>query len=98
LTAVRVLAEGNSYLSPEVAGAVLKDYRKHATNPLDLLSAREREILQSIAEGRTNKEIATRLNLSVYTVDGHRTRIMEKLDLHSVSELVRFAMRNGLVD
>jgi two-component system response regulator NreC len=98
LAAVRVVAEGNSYLSPEVASAVLKDYRKHATNPLDLLSAREREILQSIAEGRTNKEIATRLNLSVYTVDGHRTRIMEKLDLHSVSELVRFAVRNGLVD
>lgn len=98
LAAVRAVAEGNSYLSPEVAGAVLKDYRKHATNPLDLLSAREREILQLIAEGRTNKEIAARLNLSVYTVDGHRTRIMEKLDLHSVGELVRFAVRNGLVD
>jgi DNA-binding NarL/FixJ family response regulator len=98
LAAVRAVAEGSGYLSPEVAGAVLKDYRKHATNPVDLLSAREREVLQLIAEGRTNKEIATVLNLSVYTVDGHRTRIMEKLNLHSVGELVRFAMRNGLVD
>ncbi|MBL8209426.1 MAG: response regulator transcription factor [Bryobacterales bacterium] len=98
IAAVRAVASGNSYLSPEVAGAVLKDYRKHATNPLDLLSSREREVLQAIAEGKTNKEIATTLNLSVYTVDGHRTRIMEKLGLHSIGELVRFAVRNGLVD
>jgi len=98
LAAVRAVAEGNSYLSPEVSGAILRDYRKHVTHPLDLLSAREREILQLIAEGRTNKEIAGALNLSVYTVDGHRTHIMEKLNLHSVGELVRFAVRHGLVD
>jgi DNA-binding NarL/FixJ family response regulator len=98
LSAVRAVAEGNSYLSPEVAGAVLKDYRRHATNPLDLLSSREREVLQLIAEGKTNKDMATHLNLSVYTVDGHRTRIMEKLGLHSVGEVVRFAVRHGLVD
>jgi two-component system response regulator NreC len=98
LAAVRVVAEGNSYLSPEVSGTILKDYRKHATNPLDLLTTREREILQLIAEGKTNKDIAGTLNLSVYTVDGHRTRIMDKLNLHSVGELVRFAIRNGLVD
>lgn len=98
LAAVRAVAEGNSYLSPEVSSAILKDYRKHATNPMDLLTAREREILQLIAEGNTNKDIANRLNLSVYTVDGHRTRIMDKLNLHSVGELVRFAVRNGLVD
>lgn len=98
IAAVRAVARGDSYLSPEVAGAVLKDYRKHATNPLDLLSTREREVLQQLAEGHTNKEIAALLNLSVYTVDGHRTRIMEKLGLHSVGELVRFAVRNGLVE
>ena len=98
LSAVRAVASGHSYLSPEVAGAVLKDYRKHATNPLDLLSTREREVLQLIAEGKTNKEIAGVLQLSVYTVDGHRTRIMEKLGLHSVGELVRFAVRHGLVE
>ena len=98
LGAVRAVASGNSYLSPEVAGEVLKDYRKHATNPVDLLSTREREVLQLIAEGRTNKEIATQFSLSVYTVDGHRTRIMEKLGLHSVGELVRFAIRNGIIN
>jgi len=98
LAAVRAIAEGNSYLSPEVAGAVLTDYRRHAVNPLDLLTPREREVLQLIAEGKTNKEMATQLNLSVYTIDGHRTRIMEKLGLHSIGELVRFAVRNGLVE
>jgi len=98
LAAVRIVSEGNSYLSPEVSGAILKDFRKHATNSLDLLTSREREILQLIAEGKTNKEIATILTLSVYTVDGHRTRIMDKLSLHSIGELVRFAMRCGLVD
>jgi len=98
LASVRAVARGNSYMSPEVSGAILKDYRRHATNPLDVLSAREREILQLIAEGKTNKDIATLLGLSIYTVDGHRTRIMDKLDLHSVGELVRFAMRHGLVD
>jgi two-component system response regulator NreC len=98
LAAVRAVAQGNSYLSPEVSGAILRDYRKHVTNPLDLLSTREREILQLIAEGKTNKEIAALLTLSVYTVDGHRTHIMEKLNLHSVGELVRFAVRHGLID
>lgn len=98
LAAVRAVAEGNSYLSPEISGAILKDFRKHVTNPIDLLTSREREVLQLIAEGKTNKDIATALNLSVYTVDGHRARIMDKLNLHSVGELVRFAVRHGLVD
>lgn len=98
LAAVRAVSEGNSYLSPEVAGAVLKDYRRQAMNPLDLLSPREREILQLVAEGMTNKDIAARLSLSVYTIDGHRTRIMEKLGLHSVGELVRFSIRHGIVE
>jgi DNA-binding NarL/FixJ family response regulator len=65
---------------------------------VDLLSTREREVLLLIAEGKTNKEIATKLNLSVYTVDSHRGKIMEKLNLHSAGELVRFAIKNGLVD
>ena len=71
---------------------------KHVTNPIDLLTSREREVLQMLAEGKTNKEIAVVLNLSVYTVDAHRGRIMEKLNLHSINELVRFAVRNGLID
>jgi two-component system response regulator NreC len=96
--AVRAVAGGESYLSPAVSNAVLDDYRRHVTNPIDLLTSREREVLQMLAEGKTNKEIAVVLNLSVYTVDAHRGRIMEKLNLHSINELVRFAVRNGLVD
>jgi two-component system response regulator NreC len=98
LAAVRAVAAGDGYLSPGVSEAVLSDYRRHVSDPLDLLSSREREVLQMIAEGKTNKEIAVALNLSVYTVDAHRGRIMEKLNLHSMGELVRFAMRNGLID
>ena len=98
VSAVRAVARGEGYLSPGVSDAVLDDYRKHVTNPIDLLSSREREVLQMLAEGKTNKEIAGALNLSVYTVDAHRGRIMEKLNLHSINELVRFAVRNGLVD
>jgi DNA-binding NarL/FixJ family response regulator len=98
LAAVRAIARGEGYLSPGVSDAVLNDYRRHVTDPIDLLSSREREVLQMIAEGKTNKEIATVLNLSVYTVDAHRGRIMEKLNLHSVTVLVRFAVRAGLVD
>ena len=98
VSAVRAVAQGEGYLSPAVSDAVLDDYRKHVTNPIDLLSSREREVLQMLAEGKTNKEIAAVLNLSVYTVDAHRGRIMEKLNLHSINELVRFAVRNGMID
>ncbi len=98
VSAVRAVASGEGYLSPAVSNSVLDDYRRHVTNPVDLLTSREREVLQMLAEGRTNKEIATILNLSVYTVDAHRGRIMEKLNLHSINELVRFAVRNGLID
>jgi len=98
VTAIRAVAAGESYLSPAVSNAVLDDYRRHVTNPIDLLTSREREVLQMLAEGKTNKEIAVVLNLSVYTVDAHRGRIMEKLNVHSINELVRFAVRNGLID
>jgi len=98
VAAVRAVAGGEGYLSPAISNAVLDDYRKHVTNAIDLLSSREREVLQMLAEGKTNKEIAVTLNLSVYTVDAHRGRIMEKLNVHSINELVRFAVRNGLVD
>jgi DNA-binding NarL/FixJ family response regulator len=98
VAAIRAVASGESYLSPAVSNAVLDDYRKHATNPIDLLTSREREVLQLLAEGKTNKEIAGVLNLSVYTVEAHRGRIMEKLNLHSIGELVLFAVRNGLIE
>jgi two-component system response regulator NreC len=98
ISAVRAVAKGDGYISPGVSDAVLSDYRRHVTDPLDLLTSREREVLQMIAESKTNKEIAVALNLSVYTIDAHRGKIMEKLNLHSTGELVRFAVRHGLVD
>jgi DNA-binding NarL/FixJ family response regulator len=98
ITAVRAVGQGQGYISPSVSEAVLSDYRRHVSDPIDLLTSREREVLQLIAEGKTNKEIAAALHLSIYTVDAHRGRIMEKLNLHSSGEIVRFAMRNGLID
>lgn len=95
--AVHAVARGDGYISPAVSEVVLSDYRRHVTNPLDLLTSREREVLQMIAEGKTNKEIATVLNLSVYTVEAHRGKIMEKLNLHNTGDIVRFAIRNGLI-
>ena len=97
LQAVRAVARGEAYISPMVADIVLTDYRRHVTNPVDLLSSREREVLGKIAEGLTNKEIANLFNLSVYTVEAHRGKIMEKLNLHSTGDIVRFAIRNGLI-
>lgn len=97
LNAIRSVSKGDGYLSPAVAGA-LNEKTKDAGNPVDTLSPREREVLLLIADGKTNKEIAVKLNLSVYTVDSHRGKIMEKLNLHSAGELVKFAIKNGLVD
>jgi DNA-binding CsgD family transcriptional regulator len=88
---------GEAHLSPSVADAVLTDDRKHVTNPVDLLTAREREVLRLIAEGGTNKDIANQLSLSVYTVEGHRGRLREKLNPHSTGDLVRFAIRSGFI-
>ncbi len=98
LNAIRSVARGDGYVSPAVSGALLQDYGQRSADPADSLSPREREGLGLIAEGKTNKEIATKLNLSVYTVDSHRSKIMEKLNLHSTGELVRFAIKNGLAD
>jgi two-component system response regulator NreC len=97
LVAVRAVSRGEAYLSPSIADAVLTDYRRHVTDPIDLLTSREREVLQMIAEGQTNKEIANTLRLSVYTIEAHRGKIMEKLNLHNTGDIVRFAIRNGLI-
>lgn len=96
LKAIRLVHRGEAYLSPAISDAVLTDYRKHVSNPVDLLTSREREILTMVAEGKTNKEIANALNLSVYTVESHRGSVMEKLNLHNTGDIVRFALRNGL--
>jgi DNA-binding NarL/FixJ family response regulator len=96
LRAVRAVAGGDSFLSPEVSRTVLEDYQQ-IEDPFDLLTARERQVLQMLAEGKVAKEVATELDVSVYTVDAHRGRIMKKLGLRSSSDLVRFAMRKGLI-
>jgi DNA-binding NarL/FixJ family response regulator len=97
LRAIRTIHRGEAFLSPAISDAVLTDYRRHVTNPVDLLTSREREILTLVAEGKTNKEIANYLNLSVYTVESHRGSVMEKLNLHNTGDIVRFALRNGLI-
>lgn len=96
--AIRLIHRGEAFLSPAVSDAVLADYRKHVTNPIDLLTGREREILTMVALGKTNKEIANTLNLSVYTIESHRGSVMEKLNLHNTGDIVRFALRSGLID
>jgi DNA-binding NarL/FixJ family response regulator len=96
LKAVRAVAGGDGFLSPEISGPLLEDYQQ-TSDPFDLLTARERQVLQLLAEGHVAKEIATALDISIYTVDAHRGRIMKKLALRSLGELVKFAMRKGLV-
>ncbi len=99
LTAIRTAARGEAYLTPDQTRRVLAEYRQ-AGDPdaasRTSLSAREREVLTLIAEGLTGKEIAERLYLSPNTVERHRTNIMNKLGLHSLAELIRFAIREGL--
>jgi DNA-binding NarL/FixJ family response regulator len=98
--AVRAVARGETYLSPAVSKRVVDDYVTRtggATDPLDALTPRQREILQLAAEGHSSKEIAQRLGLSPRTVDAHRAQLMERLDLHDLAGLVRFAVRVGLV-
>ena len=90
------MASGDGFLSPEVSRTVLEDYQQ-TEDPFDSLTAREREVLQMLAEGKVAKEIATELDVSVYTVDAHRGRIMKKLGVRSSTELVRLAMRKGLI-
>jgi DNA-binding NarL/FixJ family response regulator len=98
--AVRAVARGETYLSPRVSKQVVDDYvsrTRTASDPLETLTPRQREILQLVAEGNTSKEIAEQLQLSFKTVEAHRAQIMERLGLQDVTGLVRFAVRVGLV-
>lgn len=98
--AIQVAVRGEMYLSPSISKRVLQDYIQlvgSSGGMLDALTPRQREVLQLIAEGRTMKEIAQALQISVKTVESHRTQLMERLDLHDVTGLVRFAIRIGLV-
>ncbi len=98
VSAVRAVYGGGSFLYPSAATALIDDYRQKAEKePYDRLTAREREILTLIAEGRTSREIAGMLFISLKTVQGHRTKIMEKLDIHNRAELIKYAVRKGLV-
>ena len=100
--AIHAVVEGKSFFSPAVSKVLLQDYmrklqRSGAEDSYDLLSPREREVLQLVAEGKSNKEIASLLNLSVYTVETHRAKIMQKLNLKGVPELILYAVRKGII-
>jgi DNA-binding NarL/FixJ family response regulator len=95
--AIREAARGGTYLSPEVSEAVVQAYQNKTEVPPDPLGPRERQVLQLIAEGKTAKEVAAALGISVKTAETYRTRIMEKLDIHETASLVRYAVRRGVV-
>ena len=100
--AIRAAAAGKSFFSPAVGKVLLEDYmrklqRTGAEDSYDLLSPREREILQLVAEGNSSKDIANLLDLSVYTVETHRARIMQKLNLRGIPELILYAVRKGVI-
>ena len=102
INAVRLVSEGKSFFSPIVSRMLVEDYVKQlqdkdVEDSYELLTLREREILQLIAEGKSNKEVANMLNLSLYTVETHRSNILNKLNLHSVPELILYAVRKGVV-
>ena len=100
--AIKAVRNGKTFFSPAIAEVLNRDYmskleRQGVEDSYELLTTREREILQLIAEGRGNKEVAAMLHLSLHTVDTHRGNIMEKLNLHSVPELILYAVRKGVV-
>jgi len=98
--AVAVVMAGHTYLSPEIVGPVMEDYVRHLSNTdssgFGVLTAREREVLQLLAEGRTTRQIAAHLHVSIKTIETHRQQIMNKLKVHSLAELTKYAIREGL--
>jgi len=102
INAVRLVSEGKSFFSPIVSRMLVEDYVRQLQDrdiedSYELLTPREREILQLVAEAKSNKEIASMLNVSLYTVETHRSNILEKLNLHSVPELILYAVRKGVI-
>lgn len=100
IDALNAIAEGKTFLSKQVSRHVIDDYVRSVESertPLDQLTPRQRQILRLIAEGKTNKEIAQVLNVSIKTVDTHRTLMMQRLNIHDIAGLVRFAIRMGIV-
>jgi len=97
LDAIRTVSTGGTYLSPKVSRMVVSAYVSGTDSAADPLTARERIVLQLIAEGRTTKDIAATLNLTVKTAESYRARLMEKLDIHDTAGLVRYAIRRGVI-
>ena len=102
LPAVRAVAAGKPYFSPAVTAVLVEDYvrrlrAKGLTDTYHLLTDREKEVLQLLAEGRSNKEVASELDLSLSTVETHRANLMQKLNLHNTAELVLYAVRKGII-
>ncbi|MDO8491206.1 MAG: response regulator transcription factor [Dehalococcoidia bacterium] len=98
ISAIRAVNKGDSFLYPSAAAALIEDYLQQAeVEPYDRLTEREREILKLIADGHTSRAIADMLVIGLKTVLGHRAKIMEKLNLHNRTELIKYAMRKGLV-
>ncbi len=100
--AVQVVAQNKPFFSPSIANTLLEDYMRQLRqrgleDSYDLLTDREKEILQLLAEGKSNKEVASTLNLSTYTVETHRTHIMQKLNLHSSADIVLYAVRKKII-
>jgi DNA-binding NarL/FixJ family response regulator len=98
---IRSVAQGKTYLSPSISRIITNSYVKLAGDspwPFEQLTPRQREILQMIAEGRNTKEIAGTIEISVKTVEAHRLQLMARLDIHDVPGLVRYAVRNGLIE
>ena len=102
IPAVRAVAAGKPFFSPAVAAVLVADYirqlqQRGLTDSYNLLTDREKEVLQLLAEGRSNKEVASLLNLGLSTVETHRANLMQKLDLHNTAEIVLYAVRKGLI-
>ena len=102
LRAVQTVSQGRPFFSPQIVQTLLEDYVRHLQqrglqDSYDLLTEREKQILQLLAEGKSNKEVATALELSVYTVERHRTNLMQKLNLHNTAEIVLYAVRKKII-
>ena len=97
IQAIQEVHRGSVYLSPRISHAVVQAYLGKSELPPDPLSSRERQVLQLIAEGKSTKEVAFFLGISYKTAESHRTRLMEKLDIHETASIVRYAIRQGLV-
>jgi DNA-binding NarL/FixJ family response regulator len=97
IQAIRQVCRGEFYLSPGISRAVMEAYRNKSERPTDPLTVRERQVLQLIAEGKSTKDTASVLGISVKTAESHRMRLMQKLNIHETASLVRYAVRRGLI-